>query len=469
MAIKSIITILVSVIIMILLYIKARSDNKINYVLKTSTPKVLNVFLLLFYILGCGLLILSIVYTFNPLKVSDSKLVYSIGLIFTIIGIICYMLSVCEYETLTEDKIIIYRFFRKLEFNYNQVNKIEQDRNAVHFYNEYDERIFSIANETKYLLEFIEEIVKKDYVEYVNITLNKKQVYIHRNQEDETKRAIYAKIGKEFKNNFPIYKKKKLIEYISIFILVCLPVLIFIIVEREFLLISILIIAIMVLFSSLSSFNNEYQGIYNLNEYEAGVQYYYSDLRVIGSNKRKVTTKIVLISIAFVLSLGFGSIFISLNSKPVQKDELISVTGTLEYGQDYNGRSNYFAIGIKETNIEYRSIYDKSFIFKFINLETVGNTVTIYVLPETNNATTNNKNGKIYWTNFYVLESPTEEYYSYDDYVEDKEENDSYMTKIGITFLIESIIAGLYLIITIIKYKQNLKKEYLTVFKSRKQ
>ena len=154
-----------------------------------------------------------------------------------------------------------------------------------------------------------------------------------------------------------------------------------------------------------------------------------------------VCTCFMILGIAFMLPL------LGILGEEQNYDELIPITGKLEYYRETTG-SGYIAIGFYDMPTEYRlcSIYLDEFDYSFFDKVKAGDSVTILVDNSKDREFSLRDVSKKQWNDFYYLEAYGKEYFTYEDYIRGRDRNN----KVGFIFVVVGTAAFVAATVTLI-------------------
>ena len=184
-----------------------------------------------------------------------------------------------------------------------------------------------------------------------------------------------------------------------------------------------------------------------------------------GSAKAKLKPRLLATISLFMSALFMGliSLGISAASRVTSKENLVPISGNLEYAEEVK---NGIIFGIKDNNTQYRitSYATKYFneLFWDENELSLGDPITVYVdsTEEIRNTKTKDKEN---WTYIYTVIVNDKEYFTYDNYLEGYNSNKQLGIIISIVSLIVSAGFGVGIIVSVIIYKKNSKNENIEI------
>lgn len=313
----------------------------------------------------------------------------------------------------------------------------------------------------------------KIYSSNLNIVEQKEPLNDVQNPEEKEERITLAQIGKDFRDNFPNYKRKQLITNLvgtSLIILIiagwCLTF--FLTNKKPMWLIMLIGCAVILLFFVVMIFranSNLDKEMQNSDEW-LGNKHKFDDGRVKGSAKKKFKS---LLPVLIVFAVGYSVIGVICgvegNRKPVSQSQLVAVSGEFEYIRNSGDRlQDELAIGLKGDVTEYRiSTSDYSFFdLSFKKEVSVGDMVTIYV-DSTRKPNSIKYEGRTQWNYAYSVSANAKDYFTYEKYLDAFNKNQQGTI---IAFIVCASISGLCLLgigASFVAYKTRSKQETIEV------
>ena len=395
---------------------------------------------------------------------------------FGILTILLVIIAVFPFVAIKGNEIYKRTFIRIKSFKIEDVKNIDCCIGDYVIVLKNDIRISVSAGskEAENLIKLIwDKKAGKIYLSNPNIVEQKEPLNDVQNPEEKEERITLTQIGKEFRDNFPTFKRKQLIANLvstSVIMLIlaggCLT---FFLTNKKpkwlIMLIGcavILLFFVVMIFRANSNLDKEMQ---NSDEW-LGNKHKFDDGRVKGSAKKKFKSSLPVL-IAFAVGCSVIGVICGVegNLKPVSQSQLVAVSGEFEYIRNSgDSLQDELAIGLKGDVTEYRiSSTDYSFFdLSFKKEVSVGDMVTIYI-DSTRKPNSVNYEGRTQWIYAYAVSANAKDYFTYDNYLVAFNKN-QLATKIA--FIVCVSTAGSCLLgigASFAVYKSRSKKETLEV------
>ena len=293
------------------------------------------------------------------------------------------------------------------------------------------------------------------------------------NLEEKEEIITLTQIGKEFRENFPNYKRKQMIISVggvsSIILIIAGGCLAFFLKDKKpfwvFLLVGCVFLLLMFIGIFFKIVNNLDKELQHDDEW-LGNKHKFDDIRVKGCAKKKFKNLLPVLIVFAVCSSGVGAICgVEGNRKPVSQSRLVEVTGEFEYIRNSGDRfEDELSIGLKGDVTEYRisSVDYPFFDLSFKTEVSVGDTVTIYI-DSTRKPNSINYEGRTQWNYAYAVSANAKDYFTYEKYLDAFNKNQQGTI---IAFIVCASISGLCLLgigVSFVAYKTRSKQETIEV------
>ena len=209
--------------------------------------------------------------------------------------------------------------------------------------------------------------------------------------EPNEERITLAQIGKEFRENFPNYKRKQQLIYLFGFlsiplIMICVSLILFITSKKPIWMIcTVLAFIALFMFGKMFFVFKENIGKELQHDDEwLGDKHKFEDPRVKGSAKKRFKSSLALPIALIACSLLVGGLTYGIegNEKPIPQSQLIEISGEFEYIRNSGDKfEDEIAIGLKDDITEYRisSLDYPYFDSSFKTEVSIGEMVTVYI------------------------------------------------------------------------------------------
>ena len=452
-SIISIVLLLISYLLIIIFGLRLKNNP---YELMTSSPRWVKVTSHVFFVIGIVLASASFLNIEYPTAIS----LLVVGIFVALFGLAFLFFFTFQYEAIKGDSVFIRRFIRVKEIKIKDIAFI----NAL--YSGYvitckDGSVFSISSRTQKVADFIKIVSER-----------KKEGIAEPDSIDEatTEESSFSEVGKEIRNMIPAMQKNSRIMTVAMIVTLILVLSLLVVLsyvmsdELEwmvllFFAVLVGVITLSLILLILPRMKKQYENDLNQNDEYLGKKYLLLSKDVKGAAKRRFKTKLkTCIPIACgMLAVAVFTGLISSFQKPVEKSDLILVSGKFEYVRYFNDDC---AIGLKDDPVEYRisSIEIKELDKSFKKELKEGDTVYLYVDGTRENHSFEYQ-GKTAWNYAYVFKTDSKTYLSYEGYLRANARN----TRIG--FIICYVSSGATIIalgsipFAYFKYKKDAKKE----------
>lgn len=341
------------------------------------------------------------------------------------------------YAAIRGDELYIRGFFKTKKINVNDIRRIENGAKVAEFYGKQNKCLFRASLMTKGVGELIGLINQKNSVGGREI----------QNEARTQEKDILTQIGREYRASYRV-RRKKLITNFSVgsgLVLLAIVLLLYFIGSSTAQIIGLGILYAVAFAINLFACLNNMKTELSKDDVWLGNKYQFTNKKVKGASKHKFKMICILcVSIMFLgatLMLALLGVF----SEEPNYYEYTPVTGNIEYCREQTGKYSYVAIGFYDMPTEYRldSMYLDEFDYSFFKEVKVGDKVTIYV--DNGKAREFSLRGvsKKQWNSFYYLSTSRKEYFSYDDYVKSREQNNMVacvIAGVGITMFVSAAV-----------------------------
>lgn len=450
--------------------------DKTKYEFKAKSPKSLLIFAnFSFFLFGLGLSALSIVLSAANVEKKYSLPFILSGVFFGLITLLLIFLTLFNFVAIRGSTIYVRNFIRIREYKIDDVESIDFFRNT---YSVVGKNFgFNLSERSPKSKEIIHLIRKrkdgKIYSLGVN-TLEENTTQLHESDNNSDRTTILSEIGKEFRNNFPRYRRNQLLGIGMImlsFVLIYAGAILFLSIysNRYEYLISLFIIVPLIigfLFTFFRIKENLNKELEHTDEW-LGNKHKFDNKKVKGAAKNQHFGRFLVLIICAVGLALIGALFgvIVFEQKPVPQSRLTLVTGQFEYTRAItNKNSTDYAIGLKNDTTEYRisaasyQFFDRSFDTDV----SVGDVVEIYIDSEGKPASLD-YNDRTSWTYAYTIKDDVKEYLSYDNYITGFKKDRSLGVIVFVVCCSISALCAIGIVVSYLVSKSNSKKETIEV------
>lgn len=448
-SIISIVLLLISYLLIIIFGLRLKNNP---YELMTFSPRWIKVVNHVIFVIGIIIASGSFLNVQDPIVIS----LLILGGFIALFGLVFLFFFTFQYEAIKGDSVFIRRSIRVKEIKIKDIAFI----NVI--YSGYiitckDGSAFSISSRTQKVADFIkmlDERRKKNSDEPDSIN------------EVATEESTFSEVGKEIRDMIPTFKKnaRTLMIATIAFTLLAVGIIVgvsFALSEKALLILAIIFGVISLSFTviALPIMKKQYEKDLNQNDEYLGKKYLLLSKDVKGAAKRRFKTNLknFIIIACSMLVVAVISGLISSFQKPVEKSDLVLVSGKFEYVRHF---SDDYAIGLKDDPVEYRigSVEMKELDMSFKKELNEGDTVYLYVDGTRENHPFKYQE-KTAWNFAYVFKTDSKTYLSYEGYLRANARN----TRLG--FIICYVSSGAAIIalgsipFAYFKYKKDAKKE----------
>ncbi|MCH5163933.1 MAG: hypothetical protein J1F36_02830 [Clostridiales bacterium] len=461
---------LTAYLLMIIFY--KNSDKKIIYEFSTGPAKLFVVLSNIFFWLSFIIISLEIVIYFFTRNEFALWIVYGIFAFVAILGLLMLYDNLFNYEAIKSNDLYVHRFFTTKTISISEIRQVDIEGLGLVFLDKDGNKLMGISIETPGIDTFLSLINERKKGEIINL-----DIFV-RTPEDDDEEAItqyeskvndvLSQIGQDYRKEYPNNRIK--FKIISILLAVIgIPALsiTLLLLGRD--IISVLTItlllttvALITIPLNISKMDKELKN----DDIWLGNKYYFQNKMVVGSNRRKFksTRNFCIFIIVFGVFFAIITTVASLQ-QPTVIDDFIPITGKLEYYQRTSGKNEYLAIALEGMATEYRlsSVYVDGFDDSFFDEVKKGDIITIYLNDLNEKEFHSNSTDRKKWANFYMLTTETKEYFSYEDYINEFNNNIkmAFIMMVGsIAFIIGAIVA---MPISYKLYKKRVREEHLSL------
>ena len=450
--------------------------KKDDYECIVRTPKVLMIFAHVSYIVLCIGVSIAAVFIIAFVENETKGALIFLTPFFGILELTLLIFVTFPFVAIKGNEI-----YRRKYISIKAI-KIE-DISSIDFY--HHEHIIVFKDETKITVneasnganEFLKLIKERKEGKIYSLNINNVEqsepIDDSQSPEINKERMTLAQIGKEFRENFPKYKRKQqliyLIGILNYPFVLGIVSLVFFILTRKLLWLTILILCFVVFVMYGSIFfvaNRNMDKELEHDDEWLGNKHKFDNKKVKGSAKKKARILLPSLIAYSLCSLAVGVIFIiQANKEPVPQSQLVEVTGEFEYIRNSGDRfEDELAIGLKDDATEYRissldyPYFDLSFKTEVSN----GDLVTIFI-DKTSKVNSINYEGRTQWKYAYAVSAKAKDYFTYENYLDAFNKNQQKGTAI---FIVSISLASLYLVaigVSSIIFVSRSKKETIEI------
>ena len=433
MLIAAIIVLIVLILAYIALNIYFLFFDKKDYEIRTKLNNLtIGCFHTLFIVFGLGMASLSIyIYAVQEINEGTIPFLYvgaGAGLFF-----LAFIWPFNSYfDAIKGDKVYIRRFFKIREINIRDIRTIDSRFDGSTYITEKNGFAFSVSNRALNREEFVKTISELKEGKTFSLNPNapqslNKEVEFSSSEEMLEKETL-SDIGKRYRENYNLFRKKHIIKsnliffiFFSIFLGGSIALTILFKELICFVLLGLCLISLLIYCWLFPKYLKDLENELQHDDAWLGYKHRYHDKMVKGTAKKRRNR-----NLAFCLTLGlfgvFGCIttwFSGIQPGYVEKENLIQISGEFEYFRECFGTSDYkYAIGIKGDTTEY-CINSREYMFfdKTFSNEVNKDTMLIISINPKDNSENVFYNGRNKQVHAYVIKTNEKDYLSYDGYV----------------------------------------------------
>ena len=456
MLIASIVSLVLIVAIYLFITVFGIRFKHNSYELITGNPRLLKVVGHVFIAIGVAFVGLSFIDIFKT--AAPSGLVA--GDLFAFIGLVFFYCFIFQFEAIKGGSIFLLRFIKVKEIQIKDIAFINPIFSGYIFTCK-DGSTFSISAKTFRVKEFIEMVEKR----MENNSSTEERVS---KDESSIQKTSLSQIGKEIRNMIPSIKKNSRYLFIVLAVLFLMTTGVLAVLgvmqsNRFLLIFAILCCLVGMVPALINAFTTDkrYENDLKQDDEYLGKKYLFLSKDVKGSAKRRFKSNLVsgaIATICLVLMAVVTGIISSLQN-PVEKEDLVYVTGEFEYTRSV--RDDY-AIGLKGNPVEYRisGVELKETDSSFRDELHVGDTIYLYVDGTKENVSFSYQD-KTAWNYAYVLKTDSKTYLDYEGYLRANESNRLLGYVICYVSAGASPLSLGIIVVAYVKYKSDAKKETL--------
>ncbi len=463
MLIASIVSTFVLIVLLISYFLfKNRFNYNDDYEIKTSVPKSNYIICYIAFALGLGLSISLIPVTL----LLGEQLIYLVfiipGAMLGVFGIMLLFVLRLQFEAINKDRIYFRRFKTIHEMQIKDIESVALYNKLVGYrIIDKNGKFFSVSLNTIGCKELIDTINKrKSSYESQEIVLS---------EEEIKEKEILSQIGKEFRDNSELYKKKQITK-LSIYFGFSLLLIVAVCVALYFWVSPKLALIILVLYTPniflfgylLSKVGHSLDDELKHDDEWLGRKHKFDNINAKGTSKQEFKKIAKFFGGIVVGGIILGSFMIVIGSfqKLASEDNLIQISGEFEYCRSA-GRLP-FSIGLKDDKTEYRVVYDNCFDYSFEKEIAIGDIITIFV-EKGETPTSIDYQGRTGYLHAYVVKSGVKAYLSYEACLKQYQETKKLMDAISIGGFSASGVGIIGLSVSCGVYKSKSKKETIEV------
>ena len=428
MLIASIVSSFVLIVLLISYFLlKDSFNNNDDYEIKTSAPKWNYIICFVIFALGLGLSI-----SFIPVIILlGEQLIYLSfiipGTMLGMSGVILLFVLRLQFEAINKDKVYFRRFKTIHEMQIKDIESVALYNKLVGYrITDKNGKFFSASLDTIGCKDLIDTINKrKSFYESQEVVLS---------EEEIKEKEILSQIGKEFRNNSNLYKKKQITKLSFYFgfnfvivVAICIGLYFWISLGLALIIFSLWVPNIFIFGYLLSKVGHSLDDELKHDDEWLGRKHKFDNINVKGTSKQE-----------------FKKI----------------ATGEFEYCRSA-GRLP-FSIGLKDDKTEYRVVYDSCFDYSFEKEIATGDIITIFV-EKGETPTSIDYQGRTGYLHAYVVKSGVKVYLSYEACLKEYQETKKLMDAISIGGFSASGVGIIGLGVSYGVYKSKSKKETIEV------
>jgi len=450
-----------------------RKADRSQYSFITSAPKLIKKIVAGFFIFAMVMMILAIVLSFFDVEAIIPWMSFGFGAFNGLLSLICFFDIFFNFEGLQGNSLVVNRFFIRKTVRIDEIRKISLVGLYIVFSGKNDRILFRIDVNTKNLQELITQINARSTYPILGIDLWLDPTIFQKNgailgfkaKTSPNDEALYQALGKDYRQGFP--KRKR--QFITISVITCLLCvaasvgLALIDHNLVFVIFVPLCVIVMALFCSatLKNFAKELE----MTDYELGIKHCRENPQVKGNAKNKFVVARITSIVGIVFGTLFSAMYFLVDKTPLLYEDLEIVNGSLEYRLEHYGKDEYLAIAFQGHDVEYRlnSMNLDELDTSFFDDIAIGDTLTIYIVPDSVNEWNPSDERKSSWTYFYYLASPTKEYLNYEDYLRGFNKNLAWGNGMAITGGAIALFSAGALITSYLVFKKRREKETIDV------
>ena len=288
------------------------------------------------------------------------------------------------------------------------------------------------------------------------------------NREDRNE--ILIKIGKYYRDNFPLFFKKTILAFCvgaSITDATLIALLIYcVLIFKEipaiiiFGLVFFSVVELVVTISIVTRLKNELK---NDDEW-LGAKHISSCKYVVGYHKNKAKKISFLLASLLVFGVISAPILISTYQEdPVAKSSLIEISGKIDYV--YRNSDGYYVLSFINDNTEYRSPDYNSKYVDYSLFNHISSGTIVYITSDNKNPSLikNNSRGRDQFKQFYTIKTDSEELVSYESYYMSAKDNQKVGIVVGYVCLGLGVVGMMAIIIVNLTIRNKNNEEYIQI------
>ncbi len=469
-----ILSLLILGFIIIIVLTKYPKDKEFEIRTKTSNL-VIGLAYFCFFIFGIGLSVVSLAEILSTGEKSNNLVFVIIGGGFGLFTLLLVLLVHSRFEAIKGDKIYVRRFLKIRIFDIKNIRTIDSTVDGDYSVTGVPVFAFNIDKHTIGAEQFINLLKERSSKLFTEEANNEKETDGVLIDAQDKESEVLSELGREFRENYPKYKKKQLTGELIVYAIFLLAFLgggligYFSTKNARWLVVTFLCIPLFFVFLvAFSLTRKNYGKELEQDDRQLGYRHRFENKKVKGAAKHSFIVSLVFACMFGITSLLMGLIIgiPSLSSSPVKQENLVMVSGEFEYMRRIpNSRyGDNYAIGLKNDSTEYRiSSMDYEFFDKNFKNEVVTGTIVSIYINSNRDPISINYEGRTSWTYAYIVKTDSKEYLSYDGYLKAFNNN----KQVGVNgFIVCASILGLSILatgISFIVYKTRSKKETIDV------
>lgn len=475
MLITSIVILSLLILGFIAIIVLTKYPKDMEFEIRTKTSNlVIGLAYFLFFVLGIGLSVISLVVLLSTGEKSNNVVFVIAGAGGGLLTLLLVYLVHAQFEAIKGDKIYVRRFFKIRIFDIKNIRTIDSTVNGGYSVTGVPAFAFNIDKHTIGVEQFINLLKERSSKLFTEEANNEKETDGVSINAQDRESEVLSELGREFRENYPKYKKKQLTGVLivsAIFLLAFLGgslIGYFSTKNARWLVVTFLCIPLFFMFLVVfllirKNFGKELEQ----DDRQLGYRHRFENKKVKGAAKHSFIVSLIFTCMFGISSLLMGLIMgiPSLSSSPVKQENLVMVSGEFEYMRRIPKKyDDDYAIGLKDNTTEYRisNMDYKFFDESFDNEIPVGTLISVYI-DSNRDPISINYEGRTSWTYTYIVKTDSKEYLSYDGYLKAFNNN----KQVGVNgFIVCVSILGLSILatgISFVVYKTRSKKETIDV------
>lgn len=442
--------------------------DKSQYEIATGSNKGYLIFGWVFFAIGSLMDLAGLILIFVFANQEMIMLLPSVGSLFGLLGYLLIFILSNQFEAIKGNIVYIRRFKKIKEVNIKDIFSFDfMPRLGFVALDKYGNKLFSMDIKSNKGLELVNLINER---KAGRIYSNINELDMPNDNEETISNETLVKIGKEYRDSYPIRRKKRLVYFITFFSLIIIAVLSFFLYlllkkDSRAILVLFMVVLFVVMFIIITNRSLTYlKKELDRDDEWLGAKYKIFNKNVKGYHKNKAKNITLILISPIILGLLSALILpISYNQKIYKQDELVEVSGKLDYFYQINNGD--YVLGIVDDPIEYRlddmylDYLDKT------TFDEIHKNDNVLCLVDTDKPLSQNMKhtDKKEYKFIYTIKINEKEYLSYNNYFSCEKNNQRIGIIVGYVLLSIGLSSLLSLLVVNTTYAKSTKDEYIEV------